>query len=175
MKLKYAVELITPALQQPQAGKVWADLGSGKGLFTHALATLLGPGSTVHAVDKSRQIIESSFNGTIIEFHELDFSEGVLPFAELDGILMANSIHFAKDKRNLISRLRKLLRRDGQLLVVEYELSKGNAWVPYPIPYRSLQEQLAGIGFEGIHLIGERQSIYGGRKMYACVARYGGH
>jgi len=173
LELDDAVELITPALRPSQAGKVWADLGSGDGLFARALATLLGSGSTIHAVDRSRETIESSFDGNSIVFHQLDFNEDILPFAQLDGILMANSIHFVKDKLTLLSRLRNLLRKDGQLLIVEYELDKGNAWVPHPVPRASLEAQLAESGFKKIRLIGERQSIYGGQRMYACVALNG--
>ncbi|MEA2501711.1 MAG: hypothetical protein QOD01_1822, partial [Actinomycetota bacterium] len=33
------------------AGKVWADLGSGKGAFTLALADLLGAGAVIHSLD----------------------------------------------------------------------------------------------------------------------------
>lgn len=170
MELQEAVEFIKPALWPPQADKVWADLGSGRGLFTRALATLLGRGSMIHAVDRSRQVIEPSRSGNAIVFHELDFSEGILPFAQLDGILMANSLHFVKEKTTFLSRLRKLLRENGQMIIVEYELGQGNAWVPYPIPYTSLEALLADTGFKKVSRIGERQSLYGGRKMYACAA-----
>lgn len=157
-------------MPRPKADSAWADLGSGKGLFTRALATLLGPGSTVYAVDRSRQKMPPSFNGNAIVFHQLDFSEGKLPFAPLDGILMANSIHFVKDKPPLLSRLRKHLGGNGQLLIIEYEQDKGNAWVPYPIPYKVLAAQLADCGFKDIAFAGERQSLYGDRKMYVCSA-----
>lgn len=170
MDLGEAIQLIKPALVPPQREKVWADLGSGSGLFTRALAAVLESGSTIHAVDKRRQIIESTFNGNAIVFHQRDFTDGVLPFAQLDGILMANSLHFMKEKRSLLSKLRAHLRRDGQLLIIEYEMDKSNEWVPYPVPYISLKELLAGAGFQGISVIGLRQSIYGHRKMYACSA-----
>jgi SAM-dependent methyltransferase len=169
LELQEAIELIKPAFTPPQRKQVWAELGCGKGLFTYALATLLGSGSIIHAVDTSRQIIKPSFNGNRIVFHPLDFSEDILPFAQLDGILMANSMHFVEDKRTLLSRLRKLLRGDGQLVIIEYELDIGNAWVPHPVPQAILKAQLAESGFTDSRLVGERQSVYGGRKMYACV------
>lgn len=130
---------------------------------------LLAPGSTIHAVDKSHQKIEQSFNGNNIVFHQLDFSKAIFPFAQLDGMLMANSLHFINDKRNVLSRLRNLLRKEGQLLVIEYELEKGNPWIPYPIPYSSLEAQLKASGFPHVDRIGERKSLYGGRRMYVCT------
>ena len=169
MELQDAVEFIKPSLLQLPAGQVWADLGSGKGLFTRALANILKE-STIHAVDRSGDVLEPSVNGNDIVFHQLDFSEDVLPFAELDGILMANSMHFVKDKHRLLSRLRKLLRRDGQLLVIEYEMNRGNHWVPYPIPYSVLERLLKESGFTEIRLIAERPSIYAPKKMYTCAA-----
>ena len=171
MELKEAVEFIRPALWQLETDRIWADLGSGDGLFSRALATLLTPGSTIHAVDKTYHEIEPSINGNTIVFHPLDFTEGVLPFAQLDGILMANSLHFVKDKRSLISNLRNFLRPGGQLLVIEYELEKGNQWIPYPIPYISLEIQMKESGFSQVEWIGERKSLYGGRKMYVCTGR----
>jgi ubiquinone/menaquinone biosynthesis C-methylase UbiE len=170
MKLQEAVELIKPALQTTEGAKIWAELGCGEGLFTYALATLSGAGSTINAVDKSPQIIKPALNSNRIVFHQLDFNKDALPFEQLDGVLMANSLHFVEDKLTLLSRLKKLLGQDGQLLIIEYEMDKGNAWVPHPVPQASLKAQLKGCGFTKIRLVGERQSVYGGRKMYVCAA-----
>ena len=170
LDLHDAVEFIRPAIPEAKGESAWADLGSGSGLFTRALATLVGRGSTIHAVDRSRQKMLPSFNGNTIVFHQLDFIKDTLPFAGLDGILMANSMHFVKDKRSLLTRLRQTLRHEGRLLVIEYELEKGNEWVPYPIPYEALALLLTDSGFSEISRIGERHSVYGSRKMYACTA-----
>ena len=47
------VNLLRGAL--PQAGGTWADLGSGTGAFTLALAELVGPHGTVYSVDTDLQ------------------------------------------------------------------------------------------------------------------------
>lgn len=173
MELHDATELIRRALPPSPDGKLWADLGSGKGLFAYALASLLGPGSTIHAVDNSAQTIDPTFHGNRIVFHQLDFSKDTLPFTQLDGILMANSLHFIEEKFTFLSGLKKLLREEGRLVIIEYEMDKGNAWVPYPIPQVSLKAHLKESGFTNISLAGERQSVYGRRKMYVCVAANG--
>ena len=139
-------------------------------MFTRALASVLPKGSVIHAVDKKRQAIEQTFNDNAIIFHELDFSSGVLPLTSLNGILMANSLHFINEKQRLISNLKTHLMHNGQLVVIEYEMSTPNAWVPYPVPWTSLKELLNRAGFENSRVIGERASAYGSRKMYACVA-----
>ncbi|AXY77655.1 hypothetical protein D3H65_28355 [Paraflavitalea soli] len=52
MELKQAIQLIrTPKLDSASA-QVWADLGAGTGLFTRALAQLIGENSTIYAVDR---------------------------------------------------------------------------------------------------------------------------
>jgi ubiquinone/menaquinone biosynthesis C-methylase UbiE len=170
VELYEAVELIQGAFASQKKKTVWADLGCGKGMFTHALARLLREGSQIHAVDQVNETIHSPLNGKTIDFHQLDFTKDVLPFSELDGILMANSFHFVSEKMKLLSRLKRYIRRNGRLLIVEYELNKGNEWVPYPVPIRSMKNLLTNEGFIDIQIIGERKSVYGSHKMYASIA-----
>lgn len=138
-------------------------------MFTRALASVLPKGSVIHAVDKKWQAIEETFNDNAIVFHALDFSDGVLPVTSLNGILMANSLHFIEEKQRLIGSLKAHLTRNGQLMVIEYEMGTPNAWVPYPITWSSLRGLLHRAGFENLRVVGERASAYGSRKMYACV------
>ncbi|MGH2381516.1 MAG: methyltransferase domain-containing protein [Candidatus Limnocylindria bacterium] len=44
-------------------GTTWADLGSGTGAFTLALADLLGPGATIHSVDRDPRALEEQSIG----------------------------------------------------------------------------------------------------------------
>ena len=46
---------------------------------------------------------------------------------------MANSLHFVADKAPVLSRLIRLLKPGGRLIVVEYNTSRGNSAVPYPL------------------------------------------
>ena len=39
-------------------GKIWADLGSGEGAFTLALADLLGPTGSIHTVDRDSRALQ---------------------------------------------------------------------------------------------------------------------
>ncbi|HET7178999.1 MAG TPA: class I SAM-dependent methyltransferase [Chryseosolibacter sp.] len=169
LNLSDAVDLIKPAFARTRHAQTWADLGAGSGMFTRALASVLPKGSVIHAVDKKRQAIEEIFNDNAIIFHELDFSSGVLPLTSLNGILMANSLHFIEEKQRLIGSLKAHLTRNGQLMAIEYEMGTPNAWVPYPIPWSSLRALLHRAGFENLRVVGERASAYGSRKMYACV------
>jgi len=89
---------------------------------------------------------------------------------ELDGILMANSFHYIKNKNRLIQRLRFFLKSDGRFLIIEYDTNKSNRWVPFPITFHELLLLFKNNGYKKIEKIGERSSIFGSQKMYACVA-----
>jgi ubiquinone/menaquinone biosynthesis C-methylase UbiE len=168
MDIKEAVKLIEGALPEKTDHAQWADLGCGSGTFTIALSYLLGEGSTIYAVDKQSQVIQSP-NAVEIKFIKADFSAGTLPVSNLHGVLMANSLHYVKDKSVFVEKLNTSLRAGGQLIVVEYDTDSANQWVPYPLSFKKLKSLFSTGGFSSIEKIGEYNSIYSANKMYACV------
>jgi SAM-dependent methyltransferase len=84
----------------------------------------------------------------------------------LDGIVMANSLHFHRKKAPIIEALRRLLKPGGRLLVVEYNTDRGNAWVPYPITFEDWGTLAARCGFAATRNIGARSSRFLG-EIYA--------
>lgn len=173
MEITEAAHLISPGVQNSAKDTIWADLGSGDGIFTKALATLLNDGSKIYAVDKEPQRIKFPNRQNVeIEFLELDFVREILPVSNLDGILMANALHYVKDKDEWIRKIISHLAAGGQMVIVEYDTEKQNAWVPYPIPFHRLSELLSDAGFRSIKKIGERRSIFNAGKMYACSATH---
>ncbi|MGH9204055.1 MAG: hypothetical protein ACRD2A_22745, partial [Vicinamibacterales bacterium] len=59
------------------AAATWADLGCGDGTFTLALATLLSPGSVIHAMDRNASAlrrIPRTHAGVSIVTHVGDFT-----------------------------------------------------------------------------------------------------
>lgn len=169
MQIADAIQLIKEADINEKAPSVWADLGCGSGVFTEALADLLPKESVVYAVDKLRQSIPQHFNGNQIKFVQADFEQDVLPLPPLDGILMANSLHYIQDKETLIKRLQKHFHSDGMFIVVEYDSHQANPWVPYPIDYRQLKELFSGQGFMRFAKLGVRRSAYRQGNIYACM------
>ena len=121
--------------------RVWAEMGAGDGAFTLALAELLGSGAVIHTIDRDRRALERGaaetvrrFPGVVVRPQVLDFT-GPLELPRLDGILMANSLHFVRDKESLVRNLAGLLRPGGRFLLVEYNVDRGNHWVPFPLSY----------------------------------------
>ena len=92
----------------PLVGNVpqrWADLGCGTGTFTCALAELLPSGSTITAMDrdaKTLQQVPEQHGGTRIVKQVGDFIQDALPSTDLDGILLANALHFVRHQADLI-------------------------------------------------------------------------
>jgi ubiquinone/menaquinone biosynthesis C-methylase UbiE len=133
------VYLIQNAIPTP--GGVWADLGSGQGAFTLALADLLGPGSEIYSVDRDagalrsqRRAMEARFPAVSVHYLVADFT-APLDLPPLDGLVMANSLHFVRDKAPTVRRLGALLRPGGRWVLVEYNADRGNPWVPYPLSF----------------------------------------
>ena len=144
----------------------WADLGSGGGAFTLALADLLGTGARIVSVDRDdgalrrqRQIMEARFPAASVEYRQADFTRA-LDLPELDGIVMANSLHFVRRKEPVLAAIRGWLRPGGRLVLVEYDADRGNPWVPHPLSYPTWERVAAANGFANTRLLARRPSRY---------------
>lgn len=132
---------------------VWADLGSGGGAFTLALAELLGDAAVIHSVDRDRNALRTQertlrarYPATAVHLHHADFTRP-LALPPLDGIVMANALHFVREKLPVVQNLRTLLRPGGRLILVEYDTDHGNRWVPYPLSYPTWESLARSAGF----------------------------
>jgi len=126
----------------PGPGGIWAELGSGAGAFTLALADLIGETGRIYSVDKDRralreqeQTLHSRFPAITVQYLVADFTQQ-LTLPPLDGILMANSLHYVRNKDALLQRLHSYLQPEGRLLLIEYNVDRGNPWVPHPFSAR---------------------------------------
>ena len=180
MKHADAIELIREAVGG--RGGAWADFGAGTGTFTRALAALLGAGSTVFAVDDDaravralRELSTSTSGGARVIAVKADFAQPVvLPGlvrgqAQLDGILLANALHFVRDQERVLSRLVEHLRPGGRAIVVEYDRREASRWVPFPIPASQWPQLAESAGLAEPSITATRPSSYSG-VLYTCVA-----
>lgn len=168
------VNLLKPA--ELPAGGTWADFGAGSGAFTLALRELVGPHANIYAVDKDskgfrelekdhRERFTTSQN---VHTVRADFT-GPLSMPPLDGIVMANSLHYFKDKVKVLRHVRSYLKLNGALLLVEYNVDTGNPWVPYPIAFESYCELAPRAGFSAPELLATIPSRFL-REFYSAVA-----
>jgi ubiquinone/menaquinone biosynthesis C-methylase UbiE len=158
------------------SGGTWADLGAGTGAFTLALRELVGPEAVIYAVDKDgrsltelRGAYERRFgeaSGLQVVHADL---QAILGLPPLDGVLMANSLHFFKDKAALLGTVRELLKPGGMLLLVEYNVDRGNPWVPYPLSFSTFKSLASTAGFEEPRLVSTHPSSFL-RELYSASA-----
>jgi ubiquinone/menaquinone biosynthesis C-methylase UbiE len=153
----------------------WVDLGSGTGAFTLALADVLGDRGAIVSVDRDagslaeqRRRMVAAFPSAEVRYVQADFT-GDLEIGVVDGILMANSLHFIIDKEPVLRSLLGHLRPGGRFLLVEYDTDHGNPWVPHPISYGSWQRMAPGVGLAGTHMIGRVPSRFLGA-IYSAVS-----
>jgi len=159
------VDLIRDGVAGERGGR-WADLGAGEGAFTRALADLLGPEASIVAVDRDASALRGL--GGNIETRVADFTRP-LDLHDLDGVLMANSLHFVRDKQPVLESVRRMITPGGRLIVVEYGADRGNPWVPYPFVYARWEKIAAQAGFRKTRLLKTVPSRWLG-SMYSAVS-----
>jgi ubiquinone/menaquinone biosynthesis C-methylase UbiE len=171
------VELLRQGV--PGLGGVWADLGSGTGAFTLALADLIGEEGEIYSVDKDRNALRTQerrmsarFPAVLVHYIVSDFRRRQdLP--PLDGVVMANSLHFQRAKEPLLRLVRSYLQPGGRLILVEYGTDRGNPWVPYPLSYPTWEALARHAGFTGTQLLSTRPSRFMGQ-VYSALSRQDG-
>lgn len=147
-------------------GTTWADLGSGSGAFTLALAELLGGDGEIYSVDRNAGALREQERALRTQFPQItvhcltaDFTRP-LELPALDGIVMANSLHFQRDQRAVVQSIKAYLRPGGRFVLVEYNVDQGNPWVPYPVSYESWQALAHRCGFGTTRLLATRPSSF---------------
>jgi ubiquinone/menaquinone biosynthesis C-methylase UbiE len=150
---------------------VWADLGAGEGAFTLALADLLPPGSTIHAIDRDAEALKelsrrysrlTASKTTKLDTRVADFTRD-LELTGLDGVVMANALHFVRDKAPVLALVRGMLKPSGRFLLVEYDADKGNQWVPHPLSFETWRALADRSGFSGTRKLASVPSRFLGR------------
>jgi ubiquinone/menaquinone biosynthesis C-methylase UbiE len=171
------VNLLRPADLTPSG--TWADFGAGSGAFTLALRELVGPHASIYAVDKDQRALrelekahrERFTTSQNIHTVRADFGRS-LSLPPLDGIVMANSLHYFKDKEKILRHVRSFLKLNGALLLVEYNVDSGNPWVPYPLSFETFRTLAPRMGFSEPRLLATAPSRFL-KEFYSTVTSRG--
>lgn len=164
-----ALSLLSAAVPSAD-GETWADLGAGTGVFTRALATLVGPAGHLFAVDEDDRALGSirAWNSARVTVLRADVTRP-LDLPVLDGIVMANVLHFVADAEGVLPRLVHQLRPGGRFVLIEYEGRRPGPWTPYPVSIDRFRELAPLAGLSDPRVAAVRPSRFGGQ-IYAAVA-----
>jgi ubiquinone/menaquinone biosynthesis C-methylase UbiE len=151
-----------------QTGGTWADFGAGRGNFTRALRALVGPNAQIYAIDRDAAALRGQQDVLTIQ---ADFTQPIPQLPPLDGLLLANALHWVRDQAAALRRLTRYLRPGGCLLLVEYDVRQPRSYIPFPVPYPRFEHLAAASGLEDSRRVGTRRSPSSGISMYAAAAR----
>ena len=171
MRLRDATDMLAGSGIEALGPMTWADLGCGDGMFTLALADLLASGSVIHAMDRDSsalRAIPAAPNGVRVIPHRGDFMKQPWPFSDLDGILMANSLHYVENQAAFIRACELQMKPRRRFLIVEYDMSEANRWVPYPVGQTKLTGWFERDGYS-VKLLHSRPSVYRRTPLYAVA------
>lgn len=172
VRLRDAIEMLAGSGVETLGPTTWADLGCGTGTFTLALADLLSPGSTIHAVDQDGAALRElppEHKGVRIETHRRDFTNQTWPFSSVDGMLMANSLHYVGDQTAFIRSCEGRMTVPRRFLIVEYDTDEPNRWVPHPVSRKKLASLFRDAGYSSMAMLGSRPSVYRRAALYAVL------
>jgi len=178
MKTLEAVALLEGAVPW-SAAATWADLGCGDGVFTQALVELLPKASRICAVDRDPRAIASlrkrlpslpNLTTLVADFTE-PFELPGLEARQLDGILLANSLHYVQDVETVLGRLVGMVAPGGRVVVIEYDRRGANPWVPYPIGIARWNTLAASVGLSTPVITATRPSRFSGDLYVAAADR----
>ena len=168
MTLYEAVELIRKGIEPPRG--TWADIGAGTGMFTLAMMEILTEGK-IFALDKSPQALYKikAPSHLSLEIIDADFNLP-LDLPELDGIVMANALHYAVDHQSVLQNVLASLKPGGNFILIEYDTEKPNEpWVPNPVSLKKFRNLSKVVGLSEPIEIGRKKSIYSDGELYAVV------
>lgn len=155
-------------------GGVWADFGAGTGAFTLALAEILGPDGEIYAVDRDINALRTQEQEmrtrykTPTHYLKGDFT-APLDLPSLDGVVIANALHFYRDKSAVLALIKRYLKPHGRLILVEYNVDHGNTWVPYPLSFPTWQQLAQNSGFAQTRLLARVPSRFL-KEIYSAVS-----
>jgi len=128
---------------------VAADLGCGSGYFTVPLSLKV---RKVYAIDVQKEMLnflEDKMKRLKIENIELLLSDSdEIPLEDecVDFLMSINTLHEFGDRKTMISEMKRVMKRDGRLLIVDFK--KEETGFGPPVGIRVSKEQAISL-FEG--------------------------
>jgi len=111
-------------------GEILADIGAGSGFFTFRFAPHVGSSGRIYAVDinpdmilhMNRYIRDKGVKNVVTILSPAD--DPLLPDTSIDRIFICNTWHHIPDQPRYASRMGKMLKPGGQIIVLDYKKEK---------------------------------------------------
>ena len=137
-------------------GTTIADLGAGTGYFTWRLAQAVGAAGRVIAADIQPRMLELAAD-TVKQhgFRNVEYVLGTvhdpkLPPAALDLVFIAHAYHEFSEPEKIMEAVRRSLKPDGRLVIVEY--AKENRLAPaaslHKMSFDEIRDEIEQMGFD---------------------------
>lgn len=116
-------------------GDVIADMGSGSGIFTVAMARAVGPTGTVYAVDIDQEMLDfvvdrarsQGLTNVIPVMGEYD--DPMLPAEDVDFAFYHRTLHMIEHRQAHLNATAKYMAPDGRIVVVEQGRETTRDWM----------------------------------------------
>jgi SAM-dependent methyltransferase len=94
-----------------------------------------------------------------------------LDLPSLNGVVMANSLHYVRDKEPVLRAVLNYLRPGGRLILVEYNADRGNPRVPHILSCCTWEALARRAGFIATNLLATVPSRFLGELFSAVSVR----
>lgn len=154
-----------------------ADLACGPGFFTLPLASLVGDGGVVYAVDANQTMLDhlratiatSDAQSKTTRVIQADVSNTGIPSGSVDVALFANVLHDIEDKNTFLTEVKRICRPGAAVVDIDWKKVKTGMGPPFEIRLTEAESRniLAASGLR------VTKSIDAGPYHYGLVCRQG--
>ncbi len=111
-----------------------ADFGAGTGLYSKAASERVGPSGKVYAIEVQKDLVKKmeseirNWKTSNIEciWGDIEKKHGTkITDESIDAVIISNVLFQAEDKMGLIDEAKRVLKKDGKVLLVDWEDSFG--------------------------------------------------
>lgn len=126
-----------------------ADFGAGTGLYSRAASTRVGPKGKVYAIEVQKDLVKKleneirSWGISNIEciWGDIENKNGTkIADQTMDRVIISNVLFQTEDKLGLIDEAKRVLKKDGQVLLIDWQDSFGGVG---PAPHHVVTEEKA--------------------------------
>jgi ubiquinone/menaquinone biosynthesis C-methylase UbiE len=121
-------------------GMIIGEVGAGRGRYTVQIASRIGPSGMIYANDIVKEYLRAierrcaDLGLTNVKTIQGDVTDPKLPSASLDMVIMVNVVHCLAEPVALLRNIKKSLKPDGVIAIVEGSLEKlpsaAGEWFP---------------------------------------------